>query len=267
MTSAVYLKVGAGDLAGDTSAPMLADFVKPDVVNSADLIGLYVFSNSETRSLINHADPTKPLTIVGNPVFERDGVVVSRANCLDTGLLATSAMTLVVLFEDAGGLRADGGSLISSLTLAAQAGTTFNRGDDISISPNGDGVVRFFRDRGGAANVAGISGTLTMPSDGSHACIVATVNADNLADAATGKAGATQFVAQSAGTGANSRTLWTRTLRFGSSYDDAVVVRQASGKMRIKAAAIYDAANNSNAQLAAIVESLRTFAATVGLTF
>lgn len=266
MTSA-YLKVGAVTPAAGTNAPYLADFVKPDIINQANLIGLYVFSGSETRSLINHVNAALPLLPTGVPLYEPDGVVVSRGNFLDTQLIPTAEMTVVVLFEDAGNLFLNGGSLVSSLTLAATAGTAFNRGDDISISSSNDGVVRFFCDRGGAINILGISTAMTMPNDGSHACAVLTINADNLADGVIGKLGVNQFIPQRAGTGAGSRTIYARTLRIGSVYDTSTVAPQGSGKMRIKAVAIYNNANNSASLLADIIASLRAFATTVGLTF
>lgn len=266
MTSA-YLKVGAVTPAAGTNAPYLSDFVKPDIINQANLIGLYVFSGSRTRSLINHVNPALPLLPTGVPLYEPDGVVLSRGNFLDTQLIPTSAMTVVVLFEDAGNLFVNGGSLVSSLHTAALAGTAFSRGEDISISSNNDGVVRFFCDRGGAINILGVSTAMTMPNDGSHACVAVTINADNLADGVIGKAGVNQFIPQRADTGTGSRTIYNRTLRIGSVYDTAATAPQGSGKMRIKAVAIYNNANNSNALLADIIASLRSFATTVGLTF
>ena len=245
-------------------APFRNDFTKPDIYGIDNCIGAYVFSGSQERSLINYADTTKPLTIIGKPTFDMRGATVSRGNCFNTGLLPTTGMTLAVLLENNTTLIQYGGAIISCLTPAADAGTAFQRGDQLAVGVAGDGAVAYFSDRGGSTQIYGLAAGLIMPPS-TPAAIAISVDANNLADGTIGKGGTNTNVTQRAGTGTNTRTLWTNPFLIGSNYDFGNATTQYSGKMRVKAVAIYNRAYSSS-EINSIINSLRTWAATVGYT-
>lgn len=243
--------------------PWKGDFVKPNLPFSENLLGLYMFSKSESASLINYANPNLPLLKIGSPEFTPSGAVVSRGNGFDTQIVPTTDMTILLLMQPAEGLILNGSILVSTLTPAADAGTAFDRGDQLAVNSGNTGIVSFYCDRSGTALIQGVAGGIIMPATGPLA-IIATRRSTNGADLAKAEGGNNTFNTTYGGTGANSRTIFNKTLRIGMNYLTTAGTAY-SGEWICKGAAIYGN-SYSIADLTTALNAQRTVATTVGMT-
>ncbi|RDI25187.1 hypothetical protein DFR41_104244 [Pseudacidovorax intermedius] len=69
--------------------------------NREGLVGEYLLSKSAAASIQNTANSDKPLTVVGEPVFNPDHVVCSSPNWFETGLYETAELTAMVVCDAA----------------------------------------------------------------------------------------------------------------------------------------------------------------------
>lgn len=241
----------------------LGDIQKPNLPFMANIVGLYMFSATESSSLINHVNPNLPLTKIGSPTFTAAGAICSRGNGFDTGLVPTTDWTIMALFQAGDNLILNGGIIASTLTPAALAGTTFQRGDQLSINANNTGQVAFYADMGGTANIQGVAGDIVIPASGPVA-LLATRRSTRGADLAKAASGANTFNTTYGGTGAGSRTIYNATLRLGMSYDPAVTTAY-NGKVIFKGFVVWNT-SFTQADMTTILASERTVATTVGMT-
>lgn len=123
-----------------TGYPNILSFEALDLPSNllSGLVGLYQFGADLNTSLINLADPTKPLTVVGSPTVNSIGAVCSQPNGFDTGLAEPGDFTYAAVARvmAASAPTGNGAEIIGTLNPANAGASMFvnNSGSPLILS-------------------------------------------------------------------------------------------------------------------------------------
>lgn len=197
-----------------TDYPKLLDFIPLALPVAAGLVGLYRFGSSIEESRRNFANPGEPLTVVGSPVIKPIGALLDNANCFNTSLKSTAAITILSVAKMMHVTSSIAGAAL--VTSQAQDGATV-RGDDLYINgttvPERRVSLSVGHETGSASVHCNVTGTIA----GEWNFFAGRVN--EAAEAQTGHARAGLPMTWSAQTDVGVRQVSaTRNLRIGGAY-------------------------------------------------
>jgi hypothetical protein len=85
----------------DTGATFARAFTSLSLPSLDGLIGEYVLRGDQASSIVNRADPSNPLTVVGTPVYNASNVLVSSnsfgSHGFDTGIIPPVNCTIILI--------------------------------------------------------------------------------------------------------------------------------------------------------------------------